>query len=266
MPDFPRFARWFRQAQDTAGHDNQPIADALEVKRQMISAYRGGHSRPDEKRLPALAEVLGVTLAEVRRAYWSDVIPSNPADSPKGEESPPGFDTRHGPHQEPYSHIPVADIVHTREYGLVGAGPGREPLDTVRLIPIPREQFIAHFGIAPSDDGRHGYFIVDGDSAAPVYFDRDLVPVEMLPRATQRFKQDTLYVFWRRNEGLQLKRLRRIDANRVRAYALNPSIPPITFEPSEDDFYVLAIAREPQRQQLYAAMVGRFLRAERRAA
>lgn len=159
------------------------------------------------------------------------------------------------------------ETVRVPEYGEVGAGPGRIPLEVVSYREITVREFVMDFGQRPPPSGvvtGRGYFTVVGDSAAPIYFDRERVPVEELPDPTQRFRQDTVYVF--RWEGdLMLKRLRKLEGGRIRAYSLNPSIDPFHFRPEgEHDFAVVAIAREPQKQQLYAVLVGRFLRFEPR--
>lgn len=157
------------------------------------------------------------------------------------------------------------ETVRVPEYGEVGAGPGRVPLEVVRYREVTVREFVMDFGLRPPPTGvvtGRGYFTVIGDSAAPIYFDRERVPVEELPAPTQDFHQDTVYVF-RWGGDLMLKRLRRLEGGRVRAYSLNPSIEPFHFQPAEDDdFAVVAIAREHQKQQLYAALVGRFFRFE----
>lgn len=107
-----------------------------------------------------------------------------------------------------------------------------------------------------------------GDSAAPVYFDRERVPVEMLPEPTQHFRNDTVYVFYLEEEDgggdFMLKRLRRMPGGKVEAESLNPGLKPFIFSPtSAHDFAVVAIAREPTKQQLYASLIGRFMRNER---
>lgn len=112
------------------------------------------------------------------------------------------------------------------------------------------------FQRAPGQDGV-AYFRVTGDSAAPIYFDNELVPVEVLAPGTQQFVNDTVYVFrWR--GSVMLKRLRLLADGRVRATSLNPSVDPFYFKPeNEHDFAVLGRVIGCQKQQLYTALVSR---------
>ena len=243
-----------------AGLDETALASQVEVHPKTVSRYLDRQDPPKRSsNITALANALGVSrlwLETGRGQMLSEVSPPSPALPAETE----GDST---------SDLTGADTetVRVPEYGEVGAGPGRVPLEVVSYREITVREFVVDFGQRPPPSGivtGRGYFTVVGDSAAPIYFDRERVPVEELPDPTQRFRQDTVYVF--RWEGdLMLKRLRKLEGGRIRAYSLNPSIEPFHFRPEgEHDFAVVAIAREPQKQQLYAVLVGRFLRFESR--
>lgn len=165
----------------------------------------------------------------------------------------------------------LGTTVPVPQYGHVGAGPARVPPQQVGVIHVTPTEYAIDFAEPPrvvSDpvigdryrpSDRFGYFIIDGDSAAPVFFDRERVPVQILT-PEQRFANDLLYVFRWQGE-FQIKRLRLLPGGTVRAYSLNPSIEPFEFKVAdEEDFAVVALARVSQKQQLYTALVGRFLR------
>ena len=48
-----------------AGLSQEQLAERLEVTRQTISKWEGGHSAPDLEKLQAMAAVFGVTLDEL---------------------------------------------------------------------------------------------------------------------------------------------------------------------------------------------------------
>lgn len=48
-----------------AGLSQEQLAEQLEVTRQTISKWEGGHSVPDLEKLRAMAEIFGVTLDEL---------------------------------------------------------------------------------------------------------------------------------------------------------------------------------------------------------
>lgn len=162
-------------------------------------------------------------------------------------------------HDEPES-IPVP------VFGTVGAGDGRDALEPDSWVTVSADEYIVDFGAAPPSPGAHalrfGYFTVNGDSAAPVYFDRERVPVEVFPHPTQAFTNDAVLVY-RLDNDYQLKRLRRLRDGSIEARSLNPAVETFTFSPTGDDFAVVAQARVTQKQQLYGAMVSRFMRDER---
>lgn len=152
---------------------------------------------------------------------------------------------------EAYVEVPI--------YGGASAGPGLTPPGEVhRYERLTRREFQRIFG-RPAPDGdvtRVGFWEVIGDSAAPVYFEHELVPVEVVG-PTQAFNNDGLYVF-RWDGSVMLKRLRRQPDGSIRAVSLNPSIDPFVFRPNGDyEFAVLGRVIQPEKQQLYAALVGR---------
>ncbi|HEX9951239.1 MAG TPA: S24 family peptidase [Rubricoccaceae bacterium] len=161
------------------------------------------------------------------------------------------------------------EVVEVPRYGHVGAGAARVPPKQVGIVRVSPAAYTVDFGEPPrvignryAPSGRFGYFIIDGDSAAPVFFDRERVPVQLL-EPERRFANDLLYVFRWQGE-YQIKRLRLLDRNgRIRASSLNPSIDPFEFHVDEqDDFAVVALARMSHKQQIYTALVGRFLRSD----
>lgn len=163
---------------------------------------------------------------------------------------------------------PGEDFVSVPYYGRVGAGPPRVPLEAVEMVHVPVSVYAQDFGEPPrlgpggyESYERFGYFTIDGDSAAPVFFDGERLPVQELRQ--DQFINDLLYVFlW--DDMCQLKRLRRTPGGAIEARSLNPSIDIFRFHPGEDreDFRVLALARMPPKQELYTALVGRFLRSD----
>ncbi|GIV82238.1 MAG: hypothetical protein KatS3mg051_1592 [Anaerolineae bacterium] len=154
------------------------------------------------------------------------------------------------------------DLVSVPVYGDASAGPGRtvhaEPL---RYRQVTRDQYFHDFQQAP-DGRRFAYWRVVGDSAVPIYFDQEEVPVEVLPPGTQQFKNDTVYVF-RWMDDVMIKRLRRRPDGTIQAFSLNPGIPVYEFRPAEHDFEVLGRVIGPPKQQLYAALVARAFEIQR---
>lgn len=147
-------------------------------------------------------------------------------------------------------------------FGSASAGPGRSPLN--EMVEYYEEmavsEFVLTFRRPPPSNGHNGigFFKIVGSSAAPVYFDGELVPVELLPPGTQEFIPDTVYVF-RWDGQVMLKRLRKIAGGQVEAQSLNPGLSAFVFQPSDEyGFAVLARVIEPEKQQLYAALVGRM--------
>jgi phage repressor protein C with HTH and peptisase S24 domain len=102
-------------------------------------------------------------------------------------------------------------------------------------------------------------FEVVGDSAVPVYYDGEDVPVEVKGR-TQEFEQDTVYVFRYQKKDVMIKRLRRLDDDRIRAQSLNPGIDDQILYHHEHDFAILGRVIDNKKQQLYTSLVNRFLR------
>lgn len=148
-------------------------------------------------------------------------------------------------------------MVMVRHFGRAGAGPGRTPdLQVERHVELTRADYTLSFGTRDPDDV--GFFEVEGDSAAPEYFDGEDVPVEVMGD-TEEFRDDGKYVYRYRNDA-QLKRLRRINGNQVEARSLNPGISLQILKPTENEFEILGRVIETPKQQLYGALVGRFLR------
>lgn len=152
----------------------------------------------------------------------------------------------------------AAYYVEVPVYGDASAGPGRiirgEP---TRYRSVSREEYFYDFQHAPNG-GNFAYFRIKGDSAVPVYFDGEEVPVEVIPPGTQSFINDTTYIFRWREEAM-IKRIRRLPDNTIHAFSLNPAVPVFEFKPiDEHEFEVLGRVIGGQKQQLYAAMVGRM--------
>ncbi|MEM6783582.1 MAG: helix-turn-helix domain-containing protein [Bacteroidota bacterium] len=244
----------FKQIRKHLGLTQTQIGEHLGITKSAVSAYERGVADPPYSTVHSYLTSQGVSVEWLLHNQGEMLLAS---------------------HGDGSSAMPVLGSDGSDEearvlvalYGEVSAGPGRVPLEPTRFRAITPRQFALDFGAVPPASGRsvrRGYFVVVGDSAAPTYFDGDLVPVEVLPEPTQQFRQDTLYVFhW--GDDLLLKRLRRLEDGRVRASSLNPSVEPFDFEPvNGHEFAVVALVRETAKQQLYAALVGRFLRAENR--
>ena len=66
-----------------AGLSQEQLAERLEVTRQTISKWEGGHSVPDLEKLQAMAAVFGVTLDELTGTE----VPAPPKQSPKPDKT-----------------------------------------------------------------------------------------------------------------------------------------------------------------------------------
>ena len=66
-----------------AGLSQEQLAERLEVTRQTISKWEGGHSVPDLEKLQAMAAVFGVTLDELTGTE----VPVPPKQSPKPDKT-----------------------------------------------------------------------------------------------------------------------------------------------------------------------------------
>lgn len=243
----------FKQIRKHLGLTQTQIGEHLGITKSAVSAYERGVAEPPYSTVHDYLTSQGIRVEWLLHNQGEMLI--------AGHEDRSTVPMLGGDGSDDEARVLVA------LYGEVSAGPGRVPLEPTRFRAITPRQFALDFGAVPPASGRsvrRGYFVVVGDSAAPTYFDGDLVPVEVLPEPTQQFRQDTLYVFhW--GDDLLLKRLRRLEDGRVRASSLNPSVEPFDFEPvNGHEFAVVALVRETAKQQLYAALVGRFLRTENR--
>lgn len=155
----------------------------------------------------------------------------------------------------------VGAVVAVRHFGPASAGDG-SVLDDPSTIQLTAREYAQTFGSHDPDEV--GFFQVVGDSAAPIYFDEEDVPV-LVEGDTQRFQNDTLYVF-RHRDSVMLKRLRRTGGGEeIVGLSLNPSIPAYRFQAGEGDFEVLGRVIDTTKQQLYTSMMRKlFNPAERR--
>lgn len=76
---------WLRRARKRGGYRTAvALADALGIDRSMVSRYESGISEVDDDRAQQIAEVLGLSLIEVRRGLglWVPTEVPRPADDP----------------------------------------------------------------------------------------------------------------------------------------------------------------------------------------
>lgn len=233
----------------------QEVADALGVSRQSVWAWEHGKSVPSGEHAVALSRLLDLSV---------DAILS--VDAARGTARPLAL--RQNPAAYAPGMVKETEMVKVPFFGGVGAGNPVVPAEAGDMVLVSHETYISDFGEAPLlRDGRwyphpvFGYFQIEGDSAAPVYFDGERLPVRLMDDG--ELTNDLLYVF-RWDGMLLLKRLRRLPRGFVEATSLNPSVEPFRFHPGEDPeaFRLIALARASHKQQLYAALVGRFLRAD----
>ena len=258
-----------REAMVRASMDETALAHHSGLSLKTISRYLDRRDAPNRgTNVTAIAEALGVN------SQWLEKGEGEMGQAASGNADPPA------PTWENAEPETRPDLVKVAEYGEVGAGPGRVPLEVLSFRIVTRAEFVADFGSEPPESTQGipkstvlGYFTVAGDSAAPVFFDRERVPVEVLDEPTQFFRNDVIYAF--RWEGdLMLKRLRllgrkkrtengrEVEYMEVEAESLNPSVKPQTYRVTEgDDFAVVAVARVSQKQQLYTALVGKLFAA-----
>ena len=235
-----------REARKASGLTQKAVADTIGIKKQSVSGWETGKAEPSPESLRQLTDLFGVSrewlLGQAERSE-SSVRSVEAADSEAATVSVPYF-------------------------GRVGAGDPRVPPRAVGQIRVSAALYALEFGEPPRVEAggfvpfeRFGYFRVDGDSASPVFFDGERLPVQLLPRPSETFANDLVYVFqW---DGMfQLKRLRLHPGGRVEAMSLNPAIPSFHFHPADDaeEFAVVAMARVGVKQQIYTSLVGRFLR------
>ena len=158
---------------------------------------------------------------------------------------------------ESYSALPDKDSDDKKvtDYGPASAGDGRN-LEPKGTIEVSVERYRTLFGSRSVDEV--GFFEIDGDSAVPVYFDGEHIPVEIIGD-TQEFREDTVYVF-RYNDDIMVKRLRSLGDDQIRAESLNPAIDNRILEVHDDNFEIVGRVIDNEKQQLYTSLVGRFLR------
>lgn len=157
---------------------------------------------------------------------------------------------------------PAPDVTErkVRHFGPAEAGDGRT-LEPRGYVQLTEGEYRARFG--GRGEEQVGLFRVVGDSAAPMYFEGEDVPVEV-KGDTQEFREDTVYVFRYRND-LMIKRLRTLEAGngkpeKIRAQSLNPGIEDRILEPNENNFEIIGRVIDTPKQQLYSSMVNRFMR------
>ena len=253
-------AERLREAREIASLTQDQLAERAPFSKRTLVRYEKGETEPGAKMVSEVARITGVSYEWLRGGEGQMFDGDVPADTP-GKLATSG-DTFASPEDDPDA------VVAVPQYGHVGAGDGRVPPRRVGTLRVTLAEYAHDFAepprristdlgdrYAPGD--RFGYFIIDGDSAAPVFFDRERVPVQLLePERT--FANDLLYVFRWQGE-YQIKRLRLRPDGTVRASSLNPSIDPFEFKVAdEEDFAVVALARVSQKQQLYTALVGRL--------
>lgn len=82
-------ARWIREYRERAGLSVHEFARAMDVTSSAVYAWQNENdpARPGESRVPLVAETLGVTETEVRRAlgYWVDDAPEPTGEFDLGE-------------------------------------------------------------------------------------------------------------------------------------------------------------------------------------
>ena len=247
------FAQIIESSKAQSGLSWKSFADRLGLTTETLRLYRNGSQAPPPTKYEELAANLGVSKR--------DLVVALSGDRSRDEAAIPHDDFA-GPGDDPDA------VVAVPQYGHVGAGDGRVPPKRVGTLHVTLAEYAHDFAEPPrrvsselgdryAPGNRFGYFIIDGDSAAPVFFDRERVPVQLLdPERT--FANDLLYVFRWQGE-YQIKRLRLRPDGTVRASSLNPSIDPFEFKVAdEEDFAVVALARVSQKQQLYTALVGRL--------
>ena len=239
------------------------LSSALSVSRSTVYRWLSGGTKPYRKYLDGIADL---THADPR---WLQTgqgkAPGETSDRQMGQPDELAAES------DDVASV-LQSIVAVPFFGRVGAGHPRLPLLRIGEVRVSSSEYALDFGSPPRASGsayeahpRFGYFTVDGDSAAPAFFDGDRLPVEVLDGSNgmggDSFVNDLLYVF-RWNGMLQLKRLRRLPGGMVQATSLNPAIEPFYFNPIEDaeEFDVVAVARVNPKQQLYQSLLGRFLR------
>ena len=158
--------------------------------------------------------------------------------------------------------LPAHTEKQVRHYGPASAENEKaRTLNPRGIVDMAEGEYRARFGHREPD--AVGLFEVVGDSAAPVYFEGEDVPVEVKGE-TQEFVEDAIYVF-RYEQDVMLKRLRtekyeKGEAKRIRAESLNPGVDDRILKPNSQNFEVLGRVIDNQKQQLYTSLVGRFLR------
>ena len=127
---------------------------------------------------------------------------------------------------------------------------------------ISRAKWRADFGdTVPYGASSHGYWVVRGDSAAPLYFSGEEVPVRKVG-PTQEFEPEGVYIF-RWNDKLYLKRLFDEDGQ-VYAQSLNPGVRDMRFRPGNGhEFAVLAKVCTSTKQELFISLLGNKLEPNR---
>jgi len=213
-----------RRRRDAVGWSRSDLERESGVPKRSIEAYEREGQEPTVSRWEAIDAALSAEEPE-GSARQNDILPQE------------GVEVRH--------------------LGPVSAGAGRVFEDVTRVT-LSRREFVQRFGSLRPEEV--GLFEVDGDSAAPLYYSGEDVGVYVLGD-TQDFQSDHVYVFrWGRD--IFLKRLRRVEDGVVQAKSLNPAIEDLRFAPHEGDFEILGKVVDNQKQQLYGALVGRFMRDE----
>ena len=139
---------------------------------------------------------------------------------------------------------------------------GPQDHDHPKTRAVSPAKWRADFGESvPYGASSHGYWLVRGDSAAPIFFEGEEVPVRKIG-PTQEFEPEGVYIF-RWNGDLYLKRLFRTDEG-VYAQSLNPAVRDMRFRPGNGhDFAVLAKVRSSMKQQLLVSLLGDKLQPNR---
>jgi len=233
---------------------NREFADKIGVTIKTVGRYLDRDEPPnlEKKKTKETIKRICRTLA-VRRAWLlrgeepmldNDTTPAFPVQNDGAKQ------------KRNDSLLPPGDTIKVDHFGPAAAGDGRM-LEPKGQVTLTRKEFTVRFGHRSPD--QVGLFEVVGDSAVPVYYDGEDVPVEVKGH-TQEFEQDTVYVFRYQKKDVMIKRLRRLDDDRIRAQSLNPGIDDQILYHHEHDFAILGRVIDNQKQQLYTSLMNRFLR------
>ena len=249
------FKERMKAARERLGWAQEALAREADVSLQTIRRYES-RKEPFERKtseLKKVAAAAGVHTSWLNNGEGEMLLPGQG----DGAKEKPAPQEEAGEQKDEVQAVIFGEANAAGELVLAPED-GKHP----KMRSVSRAKWRADFGDGvPYGASSHGYWLVRGDSAAPLYFSGEEVPVRKVG-PTQEFEPEGVYIF-RWNDNLYLKRLFDEDGT-VYAQSLNPGVRDMRFRPGNGhEFAVLAKVCTTTKQELFISLLGSKLEPNR---